>query len=112
MPSYNSPLFDNAFPLNTKKSPSDRILSMLLRGTTRRAALMKALNGANAGGTAAATEKRVAHSTSELGGVRPIETRTVINRATTNADKTGIDSILSMTSRIATPRNLAGTYPA
>ena len=112
MPTYNSPLFDNSFPLRTTKFAGDRVLANMFRGADKRAALMKALNGAAAGGTATATRKRVQHSQSELGGKRTIETFTLINRATTATDETIGDTILSPTSRIATPTNKAGTFPA
>lgn len=51
-------------------------------------ALISTLLGAAAGSAASATLKRVAHSTSELGGVRTIETETLVSRNTTAADDT------------------------
>lgn len=112
MPSYYSPLYNNVFPLNTTKTPLDRVLATMFRGVSKRAALMKALNGAAAGGTAMASRKRVVASTVENGGVRAIETYNLVNRATTSADETYIDGLLDPTSRIATPTNKAGNFPA
>ncbi len=107
MPTY-SPLFDNNFPLNTIDLASDRRLAKILRPYKRRAAIMKALNGQAVGATALVTEKRVQANTVENGGRRVIETVNIINRATTNADKTNVDTIFVPTSRIATPVNKAG----
>lgn len=56
-------------------------------------ALMLALNGASAGGTASRTVSRVLHSTN--GGAKSIETVTVINRATTANDKSFVDDVLN-----------------
>lgn len=52
--------------------------------------LMNVLLGAVAGTTATATNKRVAHSASELGGKRTIETETLVNRASTAGDDTDL----------------------
>lgn len=107
MPTY-SPLYDNNFPLNTVKTPLDRVLATRIRGLRKRAALMKALNGAAPGGTATWAQKRVQANTTEQGGKRVIETYNLVNRATTAADETYIDKLLAPTSRIATPTNKAG----
>lgn len=107
MPTYYSPLFDNAFPLNTTKSLLDKVVARRMKGAKKRAALMKALNGAAPGATATNSRKRVVASTTEQGGVRPMETFYEVNRATTAADKTANDALYTMTTRIATPNNPA-----
>ena len=61
--------------------------------------IMETLDGVVAGSTAAKTLTRIA-SSDELGGVRAVETETLVNRATTAADVTEINSdILSLTSK-------------
>lgn len=65
------------------------------------------INGA-VGATAALTQARVQHSTTELGGVRVIETQTLINRATDADDATDLTNYLSEDSKIATPVDGAG----
>lgn len=65
------------------------------------------VNGA-VGATAALTQARVAHSITELGGVRPIETQTLINRATVAGDATDLTDYLSEDSKVATPADVAG----
>lgn len=112
MPSYNTGLYGNSFPLNTTKTPIDRILARRFRGYQKRAAIMKALNGAVVGGTASLTKKRVQASNPNVTGNKPIETKTVINRATVTADKQLIDNLLFASSRITTPTNKAGKFPA
>lgn len=78
--------------------------------------LFDTLVGAAAGGTAELTQSRVAHSTTELGGVRTIETQTLVNRATDADDVTDLKGYLSTDSEIATPDDAAGsgrtTHPA
>lgn len=112
MPTYYSPLFENNFPLNTGDYLMNKPMRVIFKRSRKQAALMKALNGAAAGGTAAISRKRVVASTTEQGGVRPMETFYDVNRATTAADETAIDTVLTPTSRIATPTNKAGTFPA
>jgi hypothetical protein len=46
------------------------------------------------GDTALASHKQIKHSTTELGGLRTIETVTDINRATVAADITKLDTVL------------------
>lgn len=67
--------------------------------------LLDTLIGAAAGGTALLTEKRVQHSTTELGGLRPIETKTFINRATVAGDVTDTKGYLNTDSEINTPND-------
>ena len=58
-------------------------------------ALWRALTGAAAGGTATATKAQVqATQGGNLTGVIPIETVTLVNRATTAADRTAILALL------------------
>lgn len=70
------------------------------RGNTVLKELMLTLNGAVAGSTAQATHTRVQSKdglNNDLGGKVTIETANRINRVTTAADKTDIDSILTET---------------
>lgn len=61
--------------------------------------LMETLNGAAAGSTAAKTLKRITAS-SELGGVRAVESEEIVNRATVAGDVTNINAdVLSLSTR-------------
>jgi len=82
--------------IETTSADKNRV-AKALRGKGQRAlrAIMAALNGVAPGANAAATVTRVTAS-DELGGARPIETQTLINRATTAADVADIaDDILT-----------------
>jgi hypothetical protein len=85
----------------TFNSTSKRMLSKLMRhkGTRPLARIMIALTGAAAGGSASETRTRVdavAANGNPLsnGGLIPIETQSLINRATTAADESLIESLL------------------
>lgn len=88
------------------------------RGTVARALeradvtqeILYTLTGAGAGATALVAKSRVQHSTSELGGVRAIETRNKINRATTATDLSEMQVMVNRTSRIALASNAAGLW--
>lgn len=67
--------------------------------------LIVELLGAAAGETASATLKRVEHSTTELGGLRTIETETLVSRATTAGDDT------ELTADYFTYSSRPSTYP-
>lgn len=97
------------------RSSNVRLVTRLYRHMKYRRALGLALNGAAVGGAALAQEKRVAPSTIEQGGVRAIETRDIVNRVTTAADKTAQDQMFLKNSHIvqtAANANKAGTWPA
>lgn len=65
--------------------------------------LMITLNGAAAGSAASATQTRIA-AAEELGGVRTIETETLVSRNTTAGDATDIAAdILSLSSKSYDP---------
>lgn len=91
------------------KSPLTGRISRMLRknraGLRGLNAVMKALNGAAAGGAASATYSRVdadkEPADDGFGGVRTIETRTVLSRVTTSADETFIDDLLDRDSQPA-----------
>jgi len=75
---------------------------MRRRGMRPLQRLMSTLLGAAPGGTASGTYSRVTGqgnnpvtSVGELGGVRAIDTRTQINRATTAADDTRITNLIT-----------------
>ena len=106
-----SPLF-GTYSTTVDRNSLERIATKLFKRMNKRRGLMLALNGAATGGTATVQEKRVAHSTTNLGGVRSIETFTYVNRATTAADETAGDKVLNEDSRITTPTNKAGNWPA
>lgn len=100
MPAY-SPIFGD-LTLSARKVLSRNYFKVGRRTRVIRE-LMDTLLGAAAGGTAALTQSRVQHSISELGGVRVIETQTMINRATVAGDVTDTKAYLSTDSKIATP---------
>lgn len=69
--------------------------------------IMETLNGAAAGSAASKTYTRVA-AAEELGGVRAIETQTLIGRNTTAGDVTEINAdILTLSTRTYTPSPVA-----
>lgn len=73
------------------------------KGTMALRELMETLNGAAAGSAASKTLSRVANST-ELGGVRTVETETLVGRNTTAGDATTINAdVLSLNSRTHDP---------
>lgn len=105
------PLYNSAYATTVSRSALERAATRLFKRMNARRGLMLALNGAAPGATATVQEKRVAHSRTELGGVRSIETFTYVNRATTAADETAGDKVLNEDSRITTPTNRAGNWP-
>lgn len=76
--------------------------TMRKRGLKVLQELLVTLNGASVGGSAVATYTRVAGngtgvtSVGSLGGDRPMETRTQLNRVTTSADQTRINNLLTV----------------
>lgn len=91
MPS-NSPIWgSNYSQVNTNSNLRKAIARLFNKPSMRKdRRLMITLLGAAAGSTATETRKRIAHSTSELGGIRQVETVTLVNRATTAADDTDL----------------------
>lgn len=86
---------------NTERVMLSKTLSRT-RGGRVLGVLIKALNGAAAGGTATATHRRITPDVNPAspeigGGVRPTELKTDISRATTAADETMIDNIIDRT---------------
>jgi hypothetical protein len=71
---------------------------------------METLNGAAAGQAALSTFKRVQARNGDdtLGGVRTVETRSIVNRVTSAGDKTVIDNILKGTSKPTYPTEKSG----
>jgi len=115
----NSGGVDNAggakYALKVNRDSIVMRVAKLLRGKGNRkiAGLMKALNGAAAGSDATETYKRVAEKTqfadAELGGLRTIETRTIIDRATTSTDETLLDKLTDQKFKPTTyPVDLSG----
>jgi hypothetical protein len=102
---------DNYNPL-VNRNPLRRAIFRLMRRQRVDRALQNALNGAAVGAVASSTRKRVAANPTENGGVRTIETLTEISRVTTAADKTDRDDSVAEDSRITTPNNGAGSWPA
>lgn len=77
------------------------------KGTLALREKMETLNGAAAGSAASKTLSRVAHS-EELGGVRTIETETLVSANTTAADVTEINAdVLSLSTRTYDPTPVA-----
>lgn len=106
-----SPLF-GTYSLQVDRNPLERAVTRLMKKMGKRQELMLTLNGATAGSAALSSRKRVAHSTTELGGVRSVEAYNEVNRVTTATDKTHGDNLLSKSTRIATPTNKAGSFDA
>lgn len=120
MPSYSG-LFNGVYGINhsllttAKGNDATAIARQLSRKTYGRAslrALFLALTGAAAGGTATTSHKRVDAFDGldgiQGGGKRDIETFTPINRATTAADETRVDAMLSQTSTPTYPVDKSG----
>src|SRR5215831_11297732 len=84
---YNNSIFQN----------DDAIAKVVRTGGMSAAdkSLWYALLGAAAGGTATATKKQVQHVTGAPGGLIPIETITLVNRATTAADLTAFQALMN-----------------
>ncbi len=110
MTSYYSPLFGNAFPLNTSTTPLEFAISRLVRQTKKRRALMAALNGVVAGSTAASSHKRVLANVVDQGGKIQMETVYDVNRATVAGDITDIAKIFTRNSRTAVFASKAGWF--
>lgn len=87
-----SDFWGNSYAFIRSKSSLRKVVGRLFNQKELRAdrALMNALLGAVAGGTATDTLKRVQHSQTELGGKRTIETEILVNRATTAGDDTDL----------------------
>lgn len=98
----------NSYDLKVNKSPLIRRMQRILRKDQLRSlqALMLSLNGAAPGATATKTFKEVDMQADGLlrGGLRTINTKTSINRASTAGDKTTIDDVIS---HIFTPTRVA-----
>lgn len=113
MPAY-SPIF-GTLSVSARKVLSRQYFKLGRRTRVIRE-LYDTLLGAAAGGTAALTQSRVQHSTTELGGKRTVETQTLINRATTAGDVTDTKAYLSTDSKVATPndgaRSSSTNHPA
>ncbi len=85
-------------PINQRMTLPRRVGMAYARdGMLANAALGVALNGAAVGGTATATRPvvRAVQSSGSLGlgGARPVDTQTLINRATTSADQTALNAL-------------------
>lgn len=116
MPQTSYSDFWGAYTMLINRSANERAVTRRYRKMKERRAIGLALNGQAVGaGTALATTQRVAASAVEQGQIRPIETRTIINRVTTAADKTRQDAQFLKSGRItqtAANANKAGIWPA
>lgn len=103
----SSGLFGSSYSFIRSKSSLRENIAQLLNVKSMRSdrALLAALLGSAAGGTASATLKRVAHDTIELGGLRTVETETLINRVTTFGDDT------ELTNDLLTFNSQSNAYP-
>lgn len=109
MSSSYSPLWGTAYtPIIDHNSMTRELFRFGRRNRVVRE-LLDELIGAAAGATALVAVKRVAADRVENGGVRTIETRNMINRATTATDRANLRAYFSEDSKIATPANKAGT---
>jgi hypothetical protein len=111
-----SPIFGSAYaPINNNYSGRKRIARLLNnRGARKDRELVRTLLGVIAGSTATKSYVRVTHPfgpSSNLGGVRPVETINLVNRATTAGDVTDLAANLfafdSKPNATSYPRNLA-----
>lgn len=102
-----SDFWGNNYSMISDKSNFRKIIARLLNlGQNKRdRALLNALVGAAPGGTATATQTRIAHNRLELGGKRTMETETFVNRATTSADVTDLKA------KLLTYNSRANLYP-
>lgn len=102
-----SPTWGTAYAQVTTKSTLSKRLAQLLNKRSLRAdrELLLTLNGVVAGSAASETYKRVAHSTTNLGGVRTIETKTLLSRNSAAGDVTDINA------RLLAYRSTPTTYP-
>lgn len=84
---------DGPYVMQFNRPSTRRAISRLLkrRGMHTLRELMIELTGATAGGTALVERTRIQHS-ADPGGLRTIETVTTLDRVTTSADETDIDS--------------------
>lgn len=100
-------VFDGTYTFIRDKSSFRKIIARILDRKSMRSdrALVSTLLGAVAGSTATSQLKRVAHSQTELGGLRTIETETLVNRATTAADDT------ELTTQLLTYNSRNNAYP-
>ena len=99
--------------ITSRSNLMQRVAKLFAReGGRADAELLTTLNGATAGSTAAETRKRItavlASEGVNLGGARAIEAQTVVNRATTAADETNYDNILTPDYSPTYPVDLGG----
>lgn len=89
-----SPIFGNSYTqINTNSTLRKRIAQALSHvGMRKDRELLATLLGTASGSAAAASQVRVAHSLTELGGLRAVETQTFVNRNTTAGDITDLDA--------------------
>ena len=110
MPTINSGFWGGTYSLISKGQAEIRLRKLFRKGNAQVIGeLAKELTGSSVGAnTAQVIRKRVKGAdgfTSRLGGKREIENYTLINRATTAADETLVDSIVQ-------PKRFAPiTYP-
>lgn len=112
MPPVNfAPSFDaNTLPVGTRNPNLQRLRQYQNKNSNDvEGQLADALLGAAPGATATRTRTRVAHNSGNAGdngGVVKVETQTLINRATTAADRDNLKAVLK------SPRRTVATYPA
>lgn len=89
-------LFDGTYAFIRSKSSLRKVIARIFNQKSMRSdrELISELLGAAAGDAALAELKRVAHSTTELGGVRAIETEELVDRVTTAGDVTELTADL------------------
>ena len=100
---------------STRQTPFDLTINKLFRkiGSRQAGALLNVLIGAAAGTTATYTYQRPAvqnifSNPGMLGGLRPIETKTVVNRASTAADVTALKALFAVGGSLTRVRSSSG----
>jgi hypothetical protein len=110
MPAFSG-LFGDSYSLLNNKQPSRSMMrrQVLKPGSRKLRELFDTCLGAAAGGSASATYKQIAEDSGIGGGLRTIETITVISRVSTAADITALKEIVVNVDRSpAYPADLSG----
>jgi hypothetical protein len=99
---------------STRQTPFDLTINKLFRkiGSRQAGQLLNVLIGAAPGATATYTYQRpglpATPSPNMLGGLRPIETKTVVNRASTAADVTNLKALFAIPTPLTRARSSFG----
>ena len=109
---FNGWYGENYSMQHTRQGRDDQIINktMRVRGNAQMRALLAALIGATTGGTASRTFAEVTSPVTDdqRGGKRTVSNTSVINRATTTADKNALIAVFNADSEIAVPADKGG----